>query len=942
MFTDNWRTIERLYHEALARPAVERAAFLAGASADEAVRREVLSLLAQPAATGFLSGQAVDLAAAMIDAEASQWIGRRIGVYELHALLGKGGMGEVYRARDTRLGREVAIKVLPRAFTADSERLARFEREARHLAALNHPHIGALYGLEEGDGNRALVLELVEGETLEDRVGRGAMAISDALIIARQVADALEFAHEKGIVHRDLKPANIKITPEGTAKVLDFGLAKASVAESLVADPAYTPNPTAGVTEEGIVLGTPAYMSPEQARGRPVDKRTDIWAFGCVLYAMLTGRLAFRGETASDMMAAVLEREPDWTALPTATPRAIDQLLRRCVEKDAKRRLRDIGEARFAIDEALSRPAGEKDVAEPSGRRLAVLPWTVALAAVVAAIVGFWRVPAATQAWQNPLADATFSEITNWAGTEADATISPDGKFVAFVADRDGQFDVFLSQIGTGRVRNLTPDAADDRPNRAGATNLGFTGDGSEVWLAGGPGGARLRKMPLLDGPPTAFLGENVFNVAWSPDGKRTTYYDGIDGDPMYVGDGNGGNPVKIFGGELGIHNHGPIWSADGQWIYFIRGLPMGGQMDVWRVRPSGAQPDQLTQNGTVSSLTPLDPRTVIYVASAEDGSGPWLWVLDVESRASHRVNLGLQQYTSIAASANGRRLVASVARPRAGLWTVPIREGRPAADSDVQPYELPGVRALAPRARGTSLFYLSSQGTGDGLWRHHDGTSVEIWQGSQGVLLEPAAVSPDGLRVVVALRKAGKRILTVVSTDGAQSRTLKAPDVGGTFDFSPDGTWLVVGGDDGLFKVPVDGGSPVQLVRGRVFDPVWSPRNDLILYTEPNKAARAPLKGVRPDGVVVAFPGITVLAGSGVRFLPDGSGAVFAEGNSRAKDFWLLDILTGKTHQLTQLTTKPDEGYIGYFDITPDGKQIIFDRTSENSDVVLIDLPRH
>ena len=276
--------------------------------------------------------------------------GRRIGVYEIQTLLGAGGMGEVYRARDTKLGREVAIKILPHVFTSSPERLARFEREARILASLNHPHVAAIYGVEEAEGLRAIVLELVEGETLADRLLGGPVPVAEALAIARQIADALDAAHEKGIIHRDLKPANIKVTPDGVVKVLDFGLAKVIAGDGSTADLTQSPTVTAGGTREGAVLGTAAYMSPEQARGRAVDKRTDIWAFGCVVYELLTGRRPFARDTMSDTIAAILERDVDFAALPSTTPPAITRLLQRCLEKDARRRLRDIGDARAELE----------------------------------------------------------------------------------------------------------------------------------------------------------------------------------------------------------------------------------------------------------------------------------------------------------------------------------------------------------------------------------------------------------------------------------------------------------------------------------------------------------------------------------------------------------------------------------------------------------------
>ena len=297
----------------------------------------------------------------------------RLGSYDILSALGAGGMGEVYRARDVKLGREVAIKILPEAFSQSQERLARFEREARLLASLNHPNIATIHGLEESGGMRWLVMELVEGETLAERIARGAIPVNDALLLFRQVADGLEAAHEKGIVHRDLKPANMKITPQGKLKVLDFGLAKALLVDSGALDGlSQSPTISREATAPGVILGTAPYMSPEQARGKAADKRADIWAFGCCLYEALCGRRAFAGETASDTIARILEREPDWGRLPKATPAGIQRLLRRCLQKDQGRRLQAIGDARIEIEEGL---AVASVVPLRSRRSIAVLPF---------------------------------------------------------------------------------------------------------------------------------------------------------------------------------------------------------------------------------------------------------------------------------------------------------------------------------------------------------------------------------------------------------------------------------------------------------------------------------------------------------------------------------------------------------------------------------------
>src|SRR5438552_462265 len=285
--------------------------------------------------------------------------GTRLGPYEILSAIGAGGMGEVYRARDTTLNRDVAMKVLPESFASDPDRLARFTREAQTLASLNHPNIAHIHGLQESGGVRALVMELVEGDDLSQRIARGAIPLDDALPIAKQIAEALEAAHEHGIIHRDLKPANIKVRPDGTVKVLDFGLAKMMEPASAMSGNAMT-SPTLSIhaTQAGIILGTAAYMSPEQAAGKPVDKRSDLWAFGVVLMEMLTGRPVFPGETVSHILAAVLKSDPDWTALPANTSAPIRRLLRRCLDKDRRRRLDSAADARLEIDEALA-PIGD-------------------------------------------------------------------------------------------------------------------------------------------------------------------------------------------------------------------------------------------------------------------------------------------------------------------------------------------------------------------------------------------------------------------------------------------------------------------------------------------------------------------------------------------------------------------------------------------------------
>ena len=374
--------------------------------------------------------------------------GVRLGSYEIVALIGAGGMGEVYRAHDDRLNRDVAIKTLPAAFAVDPDRLMRFKREAQLLASLNHTNIAAIYGLEEHDGVSALVLELIEGPTLADRIASGPLAIDEALPIARQIAEALEGAHEQGIVHRDLKPANVKVRPDGTVKVLDFGLAKAL--QPLTAESRDTPvAPTItspALTQLGVILGTAAYMSPEQAKGRPADKRGDVWAFGAVLYEMLSGQRAFKGEDISEVLAAVLRQDVDWAALPSAVPSAVRRLIARCLERDPKRRLRDIGEARIALDGPFEPPSVEPRARVPLVRR--ALP--LALAALLSALV------TAAASWYVIRPPAMFLDVVRLsftlpAGQSFGAStpghsiaLSPDGQQLVYMANSG----LFLRSLG--------------------------------------------------------------------------------------------------------------------------------------------------------------------------------------------------------------------------------------------------------------------------------------------------------------------------------------------------------------------------------------------------------------------------------------------------------------------------------------------------------------
>jgi Tol biopolymer transport system component len=958
MSADRQRLITHLCHAALERNASDRAAFLREACAgDEALRQEVESLLRYEDAGGrFMERPAVEEVARLgSDPESSvDLTGRRLGVYQIEARIGAGGMGDVYRARDTKLGRDVAIKVLPRAFTRSADRRARFEREARLLASLNHPHIAQVYGFEESDDIVALVMELVPGETLDTIIQPDGIRPASALAIARQICEALEAAHEKGIVHRDLKPANIKVTRDGDVKVLDFGLAKATAGDFV--------NPSDG-TNQGVILGTATYMSPEQARAQPVDRRADIWAFGCVLYEMLTGRRAFPGESFTDTLAHVIEHEPDWRALPEATPDVVRHLLERCLRKDVRQRLRDIADARIEIDDAIAARAAPTDRAagvparqlRDGSRRLAAIGWIAAI--VLASLAGItWRLWVNDYFWQNPLADARPVRLTDFEGEEIDAAISPDGKFVVFLSNRDGPLDVFVGQIGSGAFTNLTKGAF-RAPTWAMTRQTGFSGDGERVWfmLDPQPGSTDPSTLmgPTIGGTPKLFL-ERGRDPTWSPDGKALAYYKPDPGDPIFVADRNASNPQRVFAGEPGVHCHFLIWSPDGRFIYFVKGTPTT-DMDIWRIPARGGNAEQITfHHAWVAYPAWLDSRTLIYSATADDGSGRWLYAIDVDHRIPHRASSGIaEQYLSVAVDqVQPHHLVATVANPTAGLWTVPIAdEIQP--ESAIKPIQTANTRALSPRYAGDYLAFLSSKGGADGLWRlDNSGTALELWKGLDGGVVAAPAISPDGNRICFSYRKQGRAELYVINANGTGLTTLATSiEVQSAPSWSPDGKWVAVAANQGegtrVFKIPLDGGAPIRLRDTLSFNPVWSPDDRFIVYSEQHQSGSFDVKTMTPDGEPVVVPAVASLrsrfplaVGTPYRFMPGGKTLITLQGTAPNQNFFALDLETGEQRQLTSFDLKSGS-VVQNFDISPDGKRIVFDRLRNHADVVLMNLVR-
>jgi serine/threonine protein kinase len=543
---DEWKQISDLYHAALKLPESERAGFLQACVASDGVRREVASLLAnERSGEHLLESPALEVAARMMTDNAPVLtIGQTLGHYQIKSQLGKGGMGEVYQAKDQKLGRDVAIKTLPPEFARDPDRVARFNREAKLLASLNHTNIAAIYGLEESGGTNFIVLELAEGQTLAERIGAGPIPIEESLKLALQIAEALEAAHEKGVIHRDLKPANIKVTPEGKVKVLDFGLAKADAGEQVELNLSNSPTISDLATQKGVILGTAAYMSPEQAKGKAVDKRTDVWAFGCVLYEMLTGRAAFSGKDVTDILAAVIRSEPDFSKLPENLHPKIIEALERCLEKDVKNRYGSISDARVDIQKSLTDPSGvfvnPNAQAEGQMRWRLVLPWVAVatvLTAILAGLAG-WQLKRLEPRQVGRFSDYELPESLTLQGTNPIA-VSPDGEKFVYSTSK-GLYSRSMDELVAKPIAGTEKDARQPI----------FSPDGK--WIAYcSPGDRKLKKIAINGGTSVPLCDySNPPSASWGAE-DTIVYGEFLKGIMRVSADG--GTPESIIRTPIGI-----------------------------------------------------------------------------------------------------------------------------------------------------------------------------------------------------------------------------------------------------------------------------------------------------------------------------------------------------------------------------------------------------
>ncbi len=887
MNPQHWLDVERLFHEALAMPAERRLQFLNDSCAgNHVLQHDVQSLLDESADDDFLETPALDPGAAYHQPPAHSYlVGRRLSEYEITARIGVGGMGEVYRAHDVKLGRDVAVKVLPAPMAQDTARIARFKREAQILATLNHPHIAAIYALEESEDVVALVLELVDGPTLADRIRQRGLAMNDALMIARQIAEALEAAHAKGIIHRDLKPANIKAPDGGTVKVLDFGLAKAIDQETARDRSQLT---MSHATQEGMILGTATYMSPEQARGLAVDKRTDIWAFGCVMYETITGRKAFEGNTVPDCLAAILGQDPDWTALSALAPPSIVALIKRCLEKDVLHRLADIGEARRQLEDVLATDTTRVSPRLVEGTAKRRVPKLTYVASIVGLLVaGAFGVRAVRQLTLQPervdigLAFDEFIPSTH----SSELALSSDGTLIAYASSKRMTSMPKMNPGSDGAVDSAQPDDS----SGAAMPSIAMT---EQIYVR--PIGESTAR------PLGGALGSGPF---FSPDGKWLGFWHAPTGTLRKVAV-TGGAPVKICDAVSGIA--GATWGPDDTIVF--------AWFDLFRVPASGGSPTTLLKVDEARgerffrhpSFLPSGKAILFTVGMADSYSydDADIGVLSLETG---KKRILVQGGTSPRYAPSGHLIYA-----RAGaLLAVPFDPEK--LEVTGQPFPVANGVFMSANT-GMAAFSISQ--TGDLVYAagpEERGTRLPVWVDTHGhksaLPVKPQSylhprLSPDGRQLAIEVEGASHDIFTYDFARAGEPTKMSFDGASHWPSWTPDGRRLTFRswktGTMTMWWMRADRSTPPELLTsiGSMQSPEsWSPNGKTLAFTQmddPQSGSDIYTLSLDGDKTPRALLRTKFSEGS-PKFSPNGAWLAYSTNESGQPEVWAMAYPAGE-----------------------------------------------
>ena len=941
MTPERWKQIEQLYHATLKLEPGQRAAFLQEACAgDEDLRREVESLLThEPQDDSFMESPALQVAAqAMAEERVQSLLGRQLGAYKILSLLGAGGMGEVYKAQDTLLNRIVAIKVLPRHLSERADLRQRFEREARALASLSHPHICPIHVIGKEDGIDFLVMEYVAGKTLDELIPRKGLRSNEVLKYAIQIADALATAHAAGIVHRDLKPGNIMVSESGQVKVLDFGLAKLSGKAASQEPDATTPlaSGKGPRTEEGTVLGTVSYMSPEQAEGKNLDARSDIFSFGLVLYEMVTGQRAFTGESDLAILTAILREEPKPPSqIVGDIPPDLEKIIKRCLRKDRERRSQTMADVKIALQDLKEESDSGTLVQAPStkGVRRRGKVWAVvAVVLLVVAGVAVWINRSTTKVPEAPLTAVPF---TSYPGKEQQPSFSPDGNQVAFSwnGEKRDNFDIYVKLIGSPTPVPLTTNPADD-------LSPAFSPDGRSIgFVRKTKEHATFIVIPSIGGPERtiADLPGNVVSFAWLPDGNWIVA-DGLELLSIETGETRRltSPPTKSF---PDVH---PTVSPDGRTVAFDRTERMDFDeiylLDLTEdLKPKG-DPRQLTFMRRFITSGPqwtLNGRQIIFSAAVSfDMSN--LWRVAVSGKAEPEQLPFGNNAKSCAISKDGKRLVYELGVSDSNIWRVSLSSPGKAAGPparfigstrhDFSPTYSPDGKRIA---------FISDRSGVVGIWvSNADGTNeVELFSRIGSYSASPCW-SPDGRDLAFNFNGEGDSSIYVIRGSGGKpTRLTRDSSQALTPNWSPDGNWVYFAstrtGRSEVWKVPAKGGEAVQVTKNGGSGPSQLTDGNYVYYKKDASAWKMSVSGGQEDQVLPSvYEDSFYVVKDGIYFIPE-------PGTDKKYSIQFLSFATGNKRSVTPISRPPFSG----FSVSPDGQSLLYAQLDEQgSDLMLVE----